>query len=210
MSWKGVPRKENYFPLFAEEWNLLLDAVDELYATCLKSIKGYVEGDLYPREHAKYDLGKDDLRFKNVFAVFGDFSGDVRVRGSSVVTEDCLATLEAYMSRLVEIEEEEAAEGQAFFYEITSADGGVALGVAEPGVAKKLVAAHLVHSSDTGEVWLSGSEEPNKPLLWAPASVKRVAFDTWLRLGVGEDLCLYWRNASIGSKVHVVVRLARR
>ena len=31
MSFKGVPKKEDFQPLFASDWNTLVDAVDELY-----------------------------------------------------------------------------------------------------------------------------------------------------------------------------------
>jgi hypothetical protein len=49
MSWKGVPKKENYFPLFAEDWNLLVDAVDELYYTVSTRIDPTYVADFLPQ-----------------------------------------------------------------------------------------------------------------------------------------------------------------
>jgi hypothetical protein len=82
MSWKGVPKKENYFPLFAEDWNLLVDAVDELYymlqtlpaGAAGLLVGGYLYGDLLPAVDSAYSLGSPDLQFLNVYArnVFAD------------------------------------------------------------------------------------------------------------------------------------------
>jgi hypothetical protein len=77
MSWKGVPKKENYFPLFAEDWNTLVDAVDDLYYMLQRVpqtippagpfLQGYVAGDLVPLLDAYYNLGSANLRFNQAW-----------------------------------------------------------------------------------------------------------------------------------------------
>jgi hypothetical protein len=77
MSWRNVPKKENYFPLFAEDWNALVDAVDDLYymlqtlpppTTGGPFVGGYLYGDLLPWLNLYYSLGDPIHRFLNVWA----------------------------------------------------------------------------------------------------------------------------------------------
>jgi len=77
MSWRNVPKKENYFPLFAEDWNALVDAVDDLYymlqALPSSAIGGtiagvYLYGDLLPWQDLYFSLGDPTHRFLNVWA----------------------------------------------------------------------------------------------------------------------------------------------
>ena len=77
MSWRNVPKKENYFPLFAEDWNALVDAVDDLYymlqtlptpTTGGPFVGGYLYGDLIPWLDLYYSLGDPSHRFLNVWA----------------------------------------------------------------------------------------------------------------------------------------------
>lgn len=83
MSWKGVPKKAEYTPLFADEWNTLVDAVDELYAYGPASIGR----DLVPTQDARFDVGREDRRFNNVYALFGHFSEQVTVQGKRVLKD---------------------------------------------------------------------------------------------------------------------------
>jgi hypothetical protein len=77
MSWRNVPKKENYFPLFAEDWNALVDAVDDLYymlqtlpptTTGGPLVGGYLYGDVLPWLDLYYSLGDPTHRFLNVWA----------------------------------------------------------------------------------------------------------------------------------------------
>ena len=77
MSWRNVPKKENYFPLFAEDWNALVDAVDDLYymlhtlpppTTGGPLVGGYLYGDMIPWLDRYYSLGDPEHRFLNVWA----------------------------------------------------------------------------------------------------------------------------------------------
>jgi len=77
MSWRNVPRKENYFPLFAEDWNALVDAVDDLYYMLHTLpppppsgplVGGYLYGDIIPWLDLYYSLGDPKHRFLNVWA----------------------------------------------------------------------------------------------------------------------------------------------
>jgi len=76
MSWRNVPKKENYFPLFAEDWNALVDAVDDLYymlhtlpppTTGGPLVGGYLYGDIIPWLDLYYSLGDPIHRFLNVW-----------------------------------------------------------------------------------------------------------------------------------------------
>lgn len=73
MSWAGVPKKENYMPLFAEEWNKVVDALDELYFGGPYTLKR----DLIPTEDKKLDIGKPDRRFLNLYVHNLDVTGNV-------------------------------------------------------------------------------------------------------------------------------------
>jgi hypothetical protein len=88
MSWRNVPRKENYFPLFAEDWNALVDAVDDLYymlhtlpppTTGGPLVGGYLHGDIIPIEDQVYSLGDSTHRFLNIWAknIYGDPVGTI-------------------------------------------------------------------------------------------------------------------------------------
>jgi len=67
MSWKGVPKKEPFFPLLAKEWNLLIDSVDELYSL----LWGYVQHDLIPSANLQFDIGKPNLKFRSLYSFYG-------------------------------------------------------------------------------------------------------------------------------------------
>ena len=52
MSYKGIPKKEDFQPLFASDWNLVVDALDELYQNKLSLEEGLTlgTGDFYVHE----------------------------------------------------------------------------------------------------------------------------------------------------------------
>ena len=66
MSWRNIPRKENYMPLFAEDWNAVIDALDDLYSGKF----GPIERDLVPARDKTFDLGKINKKWRNVFAQY--------------------------------------------------------------------------------------------------------------------------------------------
>jgi hypothetical protein len=77
VSWRGVPKKENYFPLFAEDWNALVDAVNDLYYMLQTLppppqaglfVGGFLYGDIIPWLDLYYSLGDPAHRFLNVWA----------------------------------------------------------------------------------------------------------------------------------------------
>lgn len=70
MSWKGVSKKEAFMPLFAEDWNLVVDSLNDLYAL----LWGPVQHDLIPSADGVFNLGSYYYRFRNLFALNAYFS----------------------------------------------------------------------------------------------------------------------------------------
>lgn len=63
MSWRNIPKKENYMPLFAEDWNAVIDALDDLY----QGKFGQLTRDLIPSKHAAFDIGSQYRWWRNLF-----------------------------------------------------------------------------------------------------------------------------------------------
>lgn len=80
MSWKGLTKKRNYMLLFAEEWNTVIDALDELYSGRF----GALTQDLVPYQDGTVLIGTPDKRFKEVHAIAGYFE---KVDADKVQTE---------------------------------------------------------------------------------------------------------------------------
>lgn len=70
MSWKGVPKKENYMPLFAEDWNLVVDALDDIYNRMAGwSLQGF-DFSLLPTKNKYFDLGSPSKMWRYVWAEY--------------------------------------------------------------------------------------------------------------------------------------------
>ena len=64
MSWKGLSKKEDFMPIFAYEWNLIIEALDELYL-------GITTGTM-------------DIYVRSITAVTGNFYESLYVAGKYV------------------------------------------------------------------------------------------------------------------------------
>jgi len=219
MSWKGIPKKEFGVPLFPEEWNAVVDALDELYW------KGgaTVGRDIIPDRDARYDIGKRDRRFRNVFALFGYFDNAVQtsalnadtgnfttsltVGGKEVLTkEDPLNVyIQAPLPLPVKIVAEEVRrKGDSWLVDTAVESSPKTLFTPEAGYKPKLKSWLLICDSNTGEVWLY-FPILRKTAGWLPCSVlKKASNPNCLIEGYANDpMLLYWNGVGAGSKVLV-------
>lgn len=95
MSWVGL-RYKGVEPLFPEEWNAVIDALDWLYAyfvdirtkTLNKDVLQHIDVNIIPAEDRRYDLGAPDRRWEEVHAFLGYFDGDLFVQGRRVIKDE--------------------------------------------------------------------------------------------------------------------------
>jgi len=70
MSWRNIPRKENFLPLFAEDWNAVVDALDDLYYMLHQWGRSGFDFTIYPKIGAYFDLGKPSLVWRNLWVQY--------------------------------------------------------------------------------------------------------------------------------------------
>jgi len=75
---KGPWQRVKYF-----EWNALVDVWEKSYKAAL----GYFDTDIKPTEDGKFTIGKENLRFYNIFSYRGDFKEQVLVNGRPVLKD---------------------------------------------------------------------------------------------------------------------------
>lgn len=63
MSWRNIPKKENYMPLFAEDWNSVIDALDDLYYQLRDWENNGFPFDIIPKLDLYYSLGSPNRRW---------------------------------------------------------------------------------------------------------------------------------------------------
>ena len=90
MSWLGL-RHKGVEVLYPEEWNKVVDGLDILKYYADSSVKysdlTKIASDLEPAEDSKYSLGSDSKEWKDVYAYYGYFKGNVLVNGSPVLKD---------------------------------------------------------------------------------------------------------------------------
>jgi hypothetical protein len=209
-----VPKKENYFPLFAEDWNLLVDAVDELYSALQAMptalVGGYLYGDLLPAVDSAYSLGSPDLQFLNVYArnVFAD-GKPVLKDGDPVYVADLLPQAQETLKDVLinSVLARDLWETVPLLIRFDVGDG--VLQVYAPPVAYRTVARgwYAVSTGTGGLAQLRGAVSLT-PIALIPLSVPSVSVpDIFLRLYYDEPLLLYYSSATLGSYLQVLLNV---
>ena len=214
MSWKGVPKKENYFPLFAEDWNLLVESVDELYYMLQTRVQalvgGYVVSDLNPLVDSLYSLGSRNLRFLNVYArnVFVD-DKPVLKDGDPIYVEDLLPpareTLKHILMNTVLARDLYETKSIELCFE---ASNGVLEVFVPPNFYTTIVRGwYAVSTGTSGVARLKGAYSLT-PVALIPLSVPAISVpDIFLRLYYDEPLVLYYSGASLGSYLQLLLNV---
>ncbi len=70
MAWRGVPKKEAFMPLFAEDWNLVVDSLNDLYGWLWLPLGR----NLIPEKDAYFDIGSYYYRWREIWGLRGYFS----------------------------------------------------------------------------------------------------------------------------------------
>lgn len=90
MSWLGLTHKGTE-PLYSDEWNRVVDALDILYGYVAGAFKvedlTRVPTDIIPDQDNLRDLGTEERSWKQVHAYYGYFKGNVLVQGKSVIKD---------------------------------------------------------------------------------------------------------------------------
>jgi len=234
MSWKGVPKKENYFPLFAEDWNLLVDAVDELYyklqtlptAPLGVLVGGYLYGDLLPALDLYYSLGDPLHRFLNVWAknVYADpiwtstlyASENVLVQGKPVLKDgdpiyvaDLLSPAQETLKKVLvnSVLARDLWETVPLLIQFAASDG--VLQVYEPPPKYRAVVRgwYSVSTGAGGLAQLRGAYSLT-PVALIPLSIPSLSVpDIFLRLYYDEPLLLYYSGATLGAYLQLLVNI---
>jgi len=226
MSWRGVPKnKEEYMVLFADEWNTLVDAVDELYVYG----PGSIGRDLTPTQDGKFDIGKENKKFKNVYALYGEFSNDVKVQGRRVLKDldpIYLADLfhDAYLKiinavkqaiaqsifyayligqkQTLDVDTLKTEEGDSWFID-TSIESSPKL-LVSPSLGKRLATRSwsIQTDSSAGEIFIRYANTL-KVIGWLPASkYTQAGKDRIIIRGEkNESIFAYWQDLSTGAKI---------
>jgi hypothetical protein len=218
MSWKGVPKKENYFPLFAEDWNLLVDAVDELYsalqtmpaASAGVLVGGYLYGDLLPAVDSAYSLGSLDLQFLNVYArnVFAD-GKPVLKDGDPIYVADLLPQAQETLKNVLinSVLARDLWETVPLLIQFGAGDGVLQVYAPPPGYRTVVRGWYSVSTATGGLAQLRGAVSL-KPAALIPLSIPSLSVpDIFLRLYYDEPLLLYYSGATLGSYLQVLVNV---
>ena len=218
MSWKGVPKKENYFPLFAEDWNLLVDAVDELYyrlealppPEVFPLLKGYLYGDLLPAVDSVYSLGARDLQFLNVYArnVFVD-GKPVLKDGDPVYVADILPPARETLRDLLinTVMARDLWETKSLLFEFRASDGVLEAYAPERYMRMVVRGWYAVSTGSSGIAQLRGAYSLT-PVALIPLSAPAISVpDVFLRMYYDEPLLLYFSGATLGSYLQLLLNV---
>jgi hypothetical protein len=218
MSWKGVPKKENYFPLFAEDWNLLVDAVDELYsalqtlptAPAGALVGGYLYGNLLPAVDSAYSLGSPDLQFLNVYArnVFAD-GKPVLKDGDPIYVADLLPQAQETLKNVLinSVLARDLWETVPLLIQFDVGDGALQV-YAPPPFYRAVVRGWYAVSTGAGGLAQLVGAYTLTPVALIPLSVPSTSVpDIFLRLYYEEPLLLYYTGATVGSYLQVLVNV---
>jgi len=83
VSWLGVPRKRDFMPLFARDWNLVVDALDELYFYGAP----YMGRDIVPTQNKRYSIGTPEKRIYALYTAYVDAQDNMFVQGRRVLRD---------------------------------------------------------------------------------------------------------------------------
>ncbi len=90
MSWLGLTHK-GVEPLYSEEWNAVVDALDILYGYAAASVKREeltsLKIDIIPAEDNTYSLGSEEKAWASLHAHYGYFKGNVLVQDKPVLKD---------------------------------------------------------------------------------------------------------------------------
>jgi len=84
-------RKKGIEPLYPDEWNTVLDALDQLWGTGESSVKYYdlqaLGYDIIPDADAKRSLGAQGRAWLDIYGYYGFFNANVFVQGKPVIKD---------------------------------------------------------------------------------------------------------------------------
>jgi hypothetical protein len=220
MSWKGVPKKENYFPLFAEDWNTLVDAVDDLYYM-LQLVpqmippagpftQGYVAGDLVPFLDAYYNLGSANLRFNQAWVKTLYVEDPLKVEYMDQLTQyarEIKSTLDSVSALVNSALARDLWQTYPLEIQFQYPDG--VLEVFRPPKYYQTILRgwYSVSTAASGLGRLRGAVSL-KPIGLIPFTETQIQVnDVFIPLYYDEPLLLYYSNADIGSYLSLLLNI---
>jgi len=216
MSWKGVPKKENYFPLFAEDWNTLVDAVDDLYymlrmmPSAGPFSQGYVAGDLVPLLDAYYNLGAPDLRFNQAWVKTLYVEDPIKVEGMDQLLsymQEVKNTLESINVIVNSALARELYESYAHEIQFENSDGVLQLFDPPRFHQTSVRGWYAVSTSASGNVRLTGAFSL-KPICLIPlVSTPLQLSNAWIQLYYDEPILMYYSNVELGSYLFILLNI---
>jgi len=222
MSWRNVPRKENYFPLFAEDWNALVDAVDDLYymlhtlpppTTGGPLVGGYLHGDIIPIEDQVYSLGDSTHRFLNIWAknIYGDPVGTIdylnlihnELKQIKETIQDINILINSHLAR-------ELYDTYSYMIQFNYPSGVLELFSPKPKYQTIVRGWYAISTSSSGLAHMTGQYSLT-PVGMIPLSVPLLSIpDIYLSLYYDESILLYYNNVTQGSYLQLILNIIEK